>query len=222
MSLKNAVAICLISLFSATLVVLVARTLDSQAASRLEPKLDAIVNELQALRKQGGIAASPGTAPDAETAADGLVVYYFHSTTRCPTCQSIESQAKDTVQSDFASQLSSGELAWKVLNYEQPAGRSLAAKFDIQMPVVVLAKMKAGQVEQWKRLDEVWALVGDKPAFAKYVREEIKRFIAGDYRPAAPQPTKAPETTPPAIPIPDAKTSDPAALMSPPPIPIPE
>ena len=39
------------------------------------------------------------------------------------------------------------------------------------MPVIVLAKMKAGQVEDWRRLDEVWALVGDKPAFAKYVRE---------------------------------------------------
>ena len=95
MELKNAVAVCLISLFSATLVVLIARALDSQAASRLEPQLASIVEELQAIRKQGGIAASPGTAADAETAADGLVVYYFHSNTRCPTCQSIESQAKD-------------------------------------------------------------------------------------------------------------------------------
>ena len=98
MELKNAVAVCLISLFSATLVVLIARSLDSQAASRLEPQLASIVEELQALRKQGGIAASPGAAANAETAADGLVVYYFHSNTRCPTCQSIESQAKETVR----------------------------------------------------------------------------------------------------------------------------
>ena len=63
MELKNAVAVCLISLFSATLVVLIARALDSQAASRLEPQLASIVEELQAIRKQGGIAASPGTAP---------------------------------------------------------------------------------------------------------------------------------------------------------------
>ena len=105
MELKNAVAVCLISLFSATLVVLVARALDSQAASRLEPQLASIVEELQAIRKQGGIATSPGASTNSETAADGLVVYYFHSTTRCPTCQSIEAQAKDTVQTDFASQL---------------------------------------------------------------------------------------------------------------------
>ena len=121
MDLKNAVAVCLISLFSATLVVLIARTLDSQAASRLSLQLASIVEELQAIRKQGGIAASPGTASSTETATDGLVVYYFHSNTRCPTCQSIESQAKDTVQTDFASQLTSGTIVWKVLNYEQPA-----------------------------------------------------------------------------------------------------
>ena len=37
MELKNALAVCLISMFSATLVVLIARALDLQAASRLEP-----------------------------------------------------------------------------------------------------------------------------------------------------------------------------------------
>ena len=84
---------------------------------------------------------------------------------------------------------------------------SLASKFEIQMPVVVLAKMKSGQVEDWKRLDEVWALVGDKPAFARYVRDEIKRFIAGDKQPTP----AAPTVSRPAIPLPDAKTSDPAA-----------
>ena len=47
MELKNAVAVCLISLFSATLVVLIARSLDSQAASQLEPQLASIVEELR-------------------------------------------------------------------------------------------------------------------------------------------------------------------------------
>ena len=47
MELKNAVAVCLISLFSATLVVLIARSFDSQAASQLQPQLASIVEELQ-------------------------------------------------------------------------------------------------------------------------------------------------------------------------------
>jgi hypothetical protein len=218
MELKNAVAVCLISLFSATLVVLIARSLDSQAAARLEPQLASIVEELQAIRKQGGIAASPGPVPHTDTAADGLVVYYFHSNTRCPTCQSIESQAKDTVQTDFASQLTSGAMTWKILNYEQPANAQLTKKFEIQMPVVVLAKMKAGQVEDWKRLDEVWALVGDKPAFAKYVREQITRMLGPD---KGPTPSES-KPGGPGIPVPsnDPPKGDPA--KKPVAIPVPE
>ena len=67
-----------------------------------------------------------------------------------------------------------GDVTWRVVNYEQPAAKSLATKFEIQMPVVVLAKMKEGEIKDWKRLDEVWGLVGDKPAFAKHVRTEIE------------------------------------------------
>jgi hypothetical protein len=205
MELKNAVAVCLISLFSATLVVLIARSLDSQAASRLEPQLASIVEELQALRKQVGIAASPGAPSGAETAADSLVVYYFHGNTRCLTCQSIESQARNVVQGDFAPRVASGELVWKVLNYEQPANAHLAKQFDIQVPVVVLARMKAGQIDDWTRLDEVWGLVGDKPAFAKYVRGEIAGMLGSGTKTTAvqsrsgekdiPSPTEEPRET---------------------------
>lgn len=187
MELKNAVTICLISLFSATLVLLIARALDLQAVARLEPQLTRIAAELEALRKQGGIAtAASATRPDAPV-ADGLIVYYLHGNTRCPTCRAIESQAHEVVQSDFAPELKSGTLTWKVLNYEEPATADLAKKLEIQVPVVVLARMKSGEIAQWKRLDRVWALVGDKPGYASYLRDEISQMV----RAAEPQATLA-------------------------------
>jgi hypothetical protein len=187
MELKNAVTVCLISLFSATLVLLIARALDLQAAARLEPQLVRIVEELEGLRKQGGIAtAASSSRPDAPL-SEGVVVYYLHSKTRCPTCRSIESQAYDVVQQDFASELKSGAVTWKVLNYEAPSAADLATKFEIQMSVVVLARMKDGEIAQWKRLDRVWALVGDKPGYASYLRDEIRQMI----RATASQPTSA-------------------------------
>ncbi len=214
MELKNAIAVCLISLFSATLVVLIARSLDSQAAAQLEPQLASIVEELRAIRGQGGIAAAPGAPTKAETLSDGLVVYYLHGNIRCPTCRSIEAQTQETVQDHFASQLESGEVIWKIVNYEQASGKPLADKFQLQMPVVVLAKMKDGKIEDWKRLDEVWAMVGDKPAFIQYVRGEIDRMLPTDKGPEAataeapapmiptPNTDDAPSPDSPAIPIP--------------------
>jgi len=217
MELKNAAAVCLISLFSATLVVLIAKSLDSQAASRVEPQLAQIVEELRALRGQGGIAAAPSVPTKADTVSDGLVVYYFHSSTRCPTCRSIESQAKETVETRFASQLNGGQIVWKTLNYEEDSVKPLATQFDIQMPVVVLAKMKDGQVQDWKRLDEVWAVVGDKPAFMQYIQSEVERMLSPGEPPAA-ETARAPQ--PPAtIPLP---TDDGGEALKLPTIPLPQ
>jgi hypothetical protein len=195
MDLKNALAVCLISLFSATLVVLIARALDSQAASRLEPQLAAIVEELQAIRKQGGGFASAGTAAKTAELGDGLMVYYFHGNVRCPTCRAIESQAKEIVDSRFADQLKSGAVAWKILNFEKGPGADLAKQFKVGVPVVVLARMRDGKVQDWKRLDEVWALVNDKPAYAKFISEEVDRMLAG--APQPPPKDEAPDETPP-------------------------
>jgi hypothetical protein len=180
MELKNAVAVCLIALVSATLVLLIARALDLQAASRLEPQLARIVEELEAIRKSGGVAPVSRAGAESEPANDAVMVYYFHGNMRCPTCRAIESQAHETVQSDFASQLESGEVIWKILNYEEPAGTELGQKFEIQMPVVVVARTNGGEIEDWRRLDQVWALVGDQPAFAEFIRNEISQMLGPD------------------------------------------
>ena len=217
MELKNAVTICLISLFSATLVLLIARALDLQAAARLEPQLIRIAEELEGLRKQGGIATAASAGRPDVPVSDGLIVYYLHSKTRCPTCRAIESQAHDVVQSDFAPELKSGAVMWKVLNYEEPSAAGLAKKFEIQMPVVVLAKMKGGEIDQWKRLDRVWALVGDNPGYAAYLRDEIRQMIrATEPPPTSLSPDDKPEAKDPA--------SEPANKPVPPPsdLPIPQ
>lgn len=204
MEFKNAVAVCLISLFSATLVVLIARSMDSQAASRLEPQLARIVEELEAIRSSGVIATSPAATAKGRSLRDGLIVYYFHSNTRCPTCQAIESQSHETVQADFASQLESEEMAWEVLNYDEPAASELATKFQIQMPVVVLARMKEGQIEAWNRLDRVWGLVGDKPAFAEYIHTEINQMLNAPHQ----DPTLTEPDDALAIPVPGGEADD--------------
>jgi hypothetical protein len=215
MDLKNAMAVCLISLFSATLVVLIARALDLQAASRLEPQLARIVEELEAIRKQGGFPTASADAASGELTDDGLVVYYFHGNMRCATCEAIESQSHEVVHTDFASQVESGEVVWKILNFERPPGADLAEKFEIDTSIVVLVRMKGGRIEEWNRLDKVWALWDDKPAFADFVRGEIDEMLkAGE-----PQPTPAPTDDENGPPIPEG---DPSDIPVPTDIPVPQ
>jgi hypothetical protein len=178
MDLKHAIGVCLIATVSATLVMLIARGLDSQAASRLEPQLTSIAEHLEALRRGGGLASSGPV--DEVPEQDQVVVYYFHGNTRCPTCRNIESQAHEAVTTEFASELDRGELVWRVVNYERtsPATAELVGKFGIQIPNVVVARRSGGEPGPWKRLDQVWTLVGDKPAFREFVVAEVRGVLA--------------------------------------------
>lgn len=178
MELKNALSVCLIALVSATLVVLIARSLDSQAAARLEPQLARIANDLEALRSAGQLPTGSSAVSPANSLRDGLIVYYFHGDKRCPTCRSIEAQAFQTVQTEFAAQLDRNEVQWITLNYDDASGKELAQTFGVEAAVVVLARMKDGKVATWKRLDEVWGLVGDPPAFAQFIRERVAGMLS--------------------------------------------
>jgi hypothetical protein len=218
MDLKNALAVCLISLFSATLVLLIARALDMQAAARLEPQLARIVEQLEAIRQQGGIEITPSAAVETDGPEDALVAYYFHGDMRCETCQAIESQSHETVQTHFAEQLQNGDVVWRILNYEEPANTELAEKFDVLNPVVVLARMEDGQIEDWRRLDKVWALVDDKTAFADFVREEMTQMLSSNGSPAA----DASGESAPSIPIPTDDLSDIPVPNTPGEIPVPD
>lgn len=220
MNLKNAVAVCLLSFFSATLVVLIARALDLQAASRLEPQLVRIVEELEAIRKQGGIGATPGSAGGTGAVEDGLMVYYFHSNDRCVTCRALEAYSYATVEADFGPELKSGAVVWKVLNYDKPAGEELKKKFDIQNPVIVLARMQDGQIADWKRLDKVWglAVLGDENGLMEEVREGIREMLkTADQAPAA-----GPESDVSEVPVPGESPSESPAAPDPADIPVPE
>ena len=181
MDLKNALSVCLISLVSATLVLLLARALDLQAAKPLEPQLVRIVQELEAIRKQGGsvTGADRAAISDADPIDmdDGLFVYYFHGETRCPTCRSIESQAHAALETQFATEVERGEIVWKMLNYEGPDGAALATEFDVLNAVVVLALRRDGKTVKWRRLDEVWGVVGDPPEFAELMENEIREML---------------------------------------------
>jgi hypothetical protein len=199
MDLKNAAAVGLISLFSATIVVLIARSLDSQAASQLEPQLTSIAEELRAIRKQGGIAALPSDVIADDAVDNGLVVYYLHSNYRCENCRTVEAQTKKTLETDYAPQLQRGGIVFKVVNYEKPAGANLARQFRVTSAVVVLASMKDGKMDKSKKLDKVLPLASRGGAeLADYLRSEIKAMLPAETKPA----DETPENDPSSIPLP--------------------
>ncbi len=123
-----------------------------------------------------GDRASPQTmaSPSSETS---VIAYYFHSNVRCATCTSIESYAKEAVESGFPEPLKSGRLEWRIVNYEESGNEHFATDYDLAAPCVVLVAMRGDKQVEWRSLPEVWEHVGDKPKFIEFVTRNVKEFL---------------------------------------------
>jgi hypothetical protein len=113
------------------------------------------------------VAAAPAVSP-------GVLVYYFHATTRCATCKTIEAYAHETVASKFAADLEARRLEWRTVNVEEPANQHFIRDFQLYTRSVVVVDAK--DPKRYKVLDRVWQLAHDKAAFQKYVEQEIRAF----------------------------------------------
>jgi hypothetical protein len=124
-------------------------------------------------------ALSGSAAGTSLPAGTTVIVYYFHGKVRCPMCASIESCAKEALESDFAEQLHSGRLVWRVVNYEEPGNEHFAKDYNLAAPALVLASVRDGKQAQWLALPEVWDHVGDKPAMLEFIKKNVREFLDG-------------------------------------------
>ncbi len=122
---------------------------------------------------EGAGSAKPPAAPKATVKAD-TVVYYFHGTSRCHTCRTIEAYADEAVKGAFTADLESGRLAWQPTNVDEPANEHFVKDFQLYTRSLVL--VDGSNPKRFKNLERVWQLVGDKPAFLKYVQDEVRAF----------------------------------------------
>jgi hypothetical protein len=117
---------------------------------------------------------APTAVGAAPAASAGILVYYFHATTRCATCRTIEAYAHETVASKFASDLEARRLEWQAVNVDEPANRHFIRDFQLYTRSVVVVDAK--NPKRYKVLDRVWQLVRNKAAFQSYVEQEIRAF----------------------------------------------
>ncbi len=108
-----------------------------------------------------------------------VVVYYFHRTNRCPTCNKIEELAADVVKSKFAGALESGSMVWSAVNIEEPGNEHFETDYSLITQSLIVADFRDPAKKHWKNLDKIWELVWTEPEFKEYVASEIAGF-AGD------------------------------------------
>jgi hypothetical protein len=131
---------------------------------------------LRSVQKGEVLASDAATAPSA-TSAEKTIVYYMHGRIRCVTCNTIEKQAKELVNREFAKELQDGRLEWQLINYEER--EDLAKRYNVTTNGVVLAKLKDGKdVRSPQILEDVWTLWDERSKFDKYVADAIRVYLA--------------------------------------------
>ena len=113
---------------------------------------------------------SAGTKPE-------VVLYYFHGTRRCNTCQTIESYTQEAVEGKFEDALKAGKLTWSRLNTDEAENAHFVKDFELVSSSLVVVEVDGGEVVRHQVLQEVWTLVRDKPGFIDYVQKSVGEYL---------------------------------------------
>jgi hypothetical protein len=117
---------------------------------------------------QGSVAALPG---------EGVVVTYFTTDVRCPSCHKIEDLTRGTVESGFADKLASGELVFRTVNTDMPENRHFVDDYNLVSKTVIVSQRKDGREIGWKNLQDVWMKLSSPGDFEACVRGAIEESL---------------------------------------------
>jgi hypothetical protein len=141
--------------------------------------------EANPLPAEGASAPAPNPGqpseakPNPPVLPNRVIVYYFHTTYRCPTCHKIENYTKEAVEAGFAQALKEGRLVFQALNVEEDPNAHFIQDYQLHAKSVVVVEIKDNKQARWKNLAQVWELVGNKEDFFRYIQSEVNLYLQG-------------------------------------------
>jgi hypothetical protein len=67
-------------------------------------------------------------------------VYYFHLTTRCVTCKTVEAEARKNVEMLYADQVKAGTISFTALNLEEATGKTVGERLGVNSQTLLIVK----------------------------------------------------------------------------------
>jgi len=86
------------------------------------------------VRTNGQVAAAEAVSEDK------IEAYYFHLTSRCVTCKTIEAQAKENLETLYPEQVNEGIITFTSINIEEEDGKAIADKLGVSGQALLLVK----------------------------------------------------------------------------------
>ncbi|MDD3183665.1 MAG: nitrophenyl compound nitroreductase subunit ArsF family protein [Alphaproteobacteria bacterium] len=192
MNTKKITTLVLLIFVVASVGTIIAKERNAQPAPQagVTPTTENVVAQPAAPTEEQPVSASPAQAQNTSSTAASpaaqekaaqakVVAYYFHGNMRCATCHKIEAYTTEAIQTGFADDVKNGRVELKVINVEEPANEHYVQDYQLALRSVVVARYEGQEQKDWKRLDEVWKLAGDKDAFIRMVQDETSTLLKG-------------------------------------------
>lgn len=114
---------------------------------------------------------------------EGVVVVNFHGANRCNACREIGAEAQAVVEKDFAAEVKSGRMNWRVINFEAPGNQHFVEDYGLTASTIVVTRREGGRDAEWQRLDAVWDHLFEGPAMRAYLNEHIAQVTGKPSQP---------------------------------------
>jgi hypothetical protein len=114
----------------------------------------------------------------AQDPVDRVVVYYLHSNRRCKSCKKLEAYSEEAVTSGFESQLEDSLIIWQVVNFEEEDNEHYVEDYGLYTQALVLSRLQGDKEVEWRNLEKIWKLLGNKKEFIAYVQGELSAFLS--------------------------------------------
>jgi thiol-disulfide isomerase/thioredoxin len=108
-----------------------------------------------------------------------IVVYYFHTTLRCPTCYKIEQYTQEAVEKYFDKEIKAGTISFKAVNMEREKNQHYIKDYQLFSKAVVISMIKEGKEVKFNNLTKIWEYVRDKEKFYEYIKTETAKYLEG-------------------------------------------
>jgi hypothetical protein len=71
---------------------------------------------------------------------NNIEVYYFHMTTRCVTCLTVEAEARKNIEMLYTDQVKTGKISFTALNLEETTGKAVGDKLGVSGQTLLIIK----------------------------------------------------------------------------------
>ena len=106
-----------------------------------------------------------------------IVVSYFYTTYRCPSCETIEKWSHEAITDSFSEALKEGRLIWRAVNVDKPENKHFIKDYNLFTKSLIISELKGEKEMKWENMDKVWQLLRDQEKFFSYVTLGVKKYL---------------------------------------------